>query len=82
MTAICVCISIKDGKVCSQKTLGKTFECFGKVEITDETHGFGLDFVEMAESGSRIFTLNMGAIPQRRKSLVLWAVTRCDEKNM
>ena len=31
--------------------MGKRLERFGEIEIFDEMNGFGLDFVEKAESG-------------------------------
>ena len=43
-------VSVKDGKISNETTMGKRLERFGEVRIIDETNGFGLDFVKKTES--------------------------------
>ena len=43
--------SLKDGKMANLTTMRKRLQRRGEVGIVDETNGFGLDFVEKAESG-------------------------------
>ena len=43
-------VSVKDGKISNQMTMGKRLERFGEVVIVQETNVFGLDIVEKTES--------------------------------
>ena len=43
-------VSVIDGKISNQTTMGKRLEQYGEVRIIDETNGFGLDIVEKTES--------------------------------
>ena len=55
-------LSIKDGKIPNQSTMGKRLERFGEVRIIDETNGFGLDFVKKTESRFWSTTPDVGAV--------------------
>ena len=55
-------VSVKDGKISNQTTMGKRLERFGEVRIIDETNGFGLDFVEKTESRFWSTTPDVGAV--------------------
>ena len=55
-------VSIKDGKISNKMTMGKRLERFDGVRIVDETNGFGLDFVEKAESRFWSTTPDVGAV--------------------
>ena len=55
-------VSIKDGEICHQTTVGKRLERVGEVWIVDETYDFGLDFVEEKERGFRSTTTDMVAV--------------------
>ena len=43
-------LSVKDGKISNETTMGKRLERFGEARMVDETNGFGLDFVKKTES--------------------------------
>ena len=49
--AIAVKLSVRDGKISNQTTMGKRSGRFGEARIVDETKGFGLDFLKKTESG-------------------------------
>ena len=55
-------VSVIDGKISNQTTMGKRLERFGEVRIIDETNGFGLEFVEKTESRFWSTTPDMGAV--------------------
>ena len=67
--AISMKISVKDGKICNQTTIGGKLERTGEVWIVNETDCFRLDVTERMERRFRSTTPDMRAVLQRRSSL-------------
>ena len=55
-------VSVKDGKISNQKTMGIRLERFGEVGIVDKTNDFGLGFIEKTESRFWSTTPDVGAV--------------------
>ena len=62
LRAIPVKLSVQDGKISIETTMGKRLERFSEVGIADVTNGFGLDFVEKTEIGFESATPDLGAV--------------------
>ena len=67
--AISMEISVENGKICNQTTIGERLERFGEVWIADETDWFRWDFFETLERRFRSTTPDMGAELKRRSNL-------------
>ena len=61
-------ITVENGKICSQTTMG---ERIGEVWIVDETDCFRYDFIEKMERRFRSTALVMGAVLKKRLNLRL-----------
>ena len=62
LRAMLVKVSIKDGKISNQTTMGKRLERIGEVRIVNETNYFEPDFVKKTEIGFWSATPEMGAV--------------------
>jgi len=62
-------ISIENGKISNQMTMGESLERIGEVWIVDETDYCRWDFIERIEKRFRSTTPDMGAVLKRRSNL-------------
>ena len=67
--AMSVKVSIENGKICNQTTMGERLERIGEVWIVDEADSSRLDFIEKIERRFRSTAPDMGAVLQRRSNL-------------
>ena len=59
-------ISVENGKICNQMTMGETLERISEVWIVDETNCLRLHFIDKMEKRFRSTTSDMGAVLKRR----------------
>ena len=59
-------ISVENGKISNQTTMGERLVRLGEGWILDETDCFGMDFIEKMERRFRSTAPDMGAVLKRR----------------